>query len=106
MVRQYGDFIEPQYRKPMHSSTVSIFAVLLVLNSFAQAHFVEDEHCTTLQCRRDSFLMKEREKLGEMQVDLMKMLFEVQNLNEQEAYIMGYHGASMHNSPMQRNPLH
>ncbi|VDL62195.1 unnamed protein product [Hymenolepis diminuta] len=90
----------------MHSSVVSIFAVLLVFNAFAQAQFVENgEGCTTLQCRRDSFLMKEREQLNEMQLDLMKMLFEIQTLNEQEAYIMGYQGAAMPNPHMERNPL-
>ncbi|VDO13771.1 unnamed protein product [Rodentolepis nana] len=90
----------------MHSSCVSIFAVLLVFSAFVQAHFGDwDEGCTTLQCQRDSFFMKELEKLGEMQVDLTKMLFEIQNLNLQEAYLMGYQGAAMQNSHVQRNPL-
>lgn len=91
----------------MNRGVVSICLALLVFSAIAQAQLQEfTEGCTTIQCRRDAFLMREREELNEMQLDLMEMLFEIQALNEQEAYIMGYHGAqAMQNPHMQRNHL-
>ena len=76
------------------SAVFTLLAALVLVAVDAQmAEFFEG--CTTPACRRDSFLMQEREKLNEMQVELMEMLLEIQMLNDQEAYIMGHHGAAI-----------
>ena len=78
----------------MHSSLFVVFAALLVT---ATAQFLEEGNgCTTIQCRRNAFLMKEREELNDMQLEIMEMLMKIQTLNEQETYLMGLPGPAMH----------
>ncbi|KAL5963610.1 hypothetical protein TSMEX_008661 [Taenia solium] len=80
----------------MHSHIVTVFVALLLTTAVVYAHIgMHGEGCTTLQCQRHAFMMKEREKLNEMQLELMEMLMDIQTMNEQEAYYAGLHGAGM-----------
>ncbi|KAL5103721.1 hypothetical protein TcWFU_005885 [Taenia crassiceps] len=80
----------------MHSYTATVFAALLLTTAVVHAHIsMHGEGCNTLQCQRHAFMMKEREKLNEMQLDLMEMLMDIQTMNEQEAYYAGLQGSGM-----------
>ncbi|CDS36898.1 expressed conserved protein [Echinococcus multilocularis] len=89
----------------MHSYIATAVAALLLTSTLVHAQFSErGEGCTTLHCQRHEFMMKEREKLNEMQLDLMEMLMDIQTMNEQEAYYAGLSGVALqqpHRMPIQ-----
>ncbi len=60
-----------------------VLLLLLLLAMEGQAQWNEDSPCTTAACRRNAFLLKEREKLYEMQLDLLEMLQEIQQLHDE-----------------------
>ncbi|VDD75550.1 unnamed protein product [Mesocestoides corti] len=71
------------------------FAIVLVtallFSSVVQGQREHAEGCTSFHCRRRAFLLEEREKLNEMQLDLIKMGMEMQQLNEEERLLFGRH---------------
>ncbi|VDM35043.1 unnamed protein product [Hydatigera taeniaeformis] len=86
----------------MHSHIITVVSALLLTIAVVHAHMgMHGEGCTTPHCQRHAFMMKEREKLNEMQLDLMEMLMDIQTMNEQEAYYAGLQSMGLqHPIPM------
>ena len=89
----------------MHISVITIVVVFILSTVSAQ----NEEHageCTTLECRRNLFLTEQRKELNEMQMDIMEMLMKIQLMNEQEAYLVGLHGAQHQQQHQQQQQPH